>query len=198
MTGLTTRQEEILAFINEYLDKHLQMPTLEEIARNFEISPAGAFYHLKALEKKKLVKISRNISRGIELTASDRVKRENISIPFFDSEPDFEQMDEKTASYYISRENDLESPFAFKITSFSMKEAGILPSDIAIMDGKQEAKNGDIVLAYIPESHIKAELRRFIKTPYYIELRAENENMGSVKCQNAVVYGILKALRRNY
>lgn len=198
MRKLTAKQEEILSYINSYINENMQMPTLEELADHFAISPAGAHYHLLAMQKKGILKVNKNKARGITLIISDRDNRENISIPFFDSEPSMDGLDKQCASFYIPRSSKLNSPFAFKVTSLSMKEAGILPNDIAIMENTSCAQNGDIVLAYIPNSQNKAELRRFIKTPHFVELQSENENMGTMKSTEALVYGILRGIRRDY
>ncbi len=199
MKELTERQKEIVSFIKSYLNDNLQMPTQEEIAKHFSFTTAAAHYHIVALEKKKAISLEKGESRGIRLCQSDREKRENIEIDFFQSEPSIDDLDKINAkSYYIPRSMKLEKPFAFTVTSLSMKDAGILINDIAIMEKTSKANNGDIVLAYIPNSQNKIELRRIIKTPHFFEFQSENENMGNIKSMNAIIYGVLKAIRRNY
>ena len=199
MKKLTAKQESILAFIENYLSKNMQMPTQEEIASSFSITPAGVHYHLVALEKKKALTLNKNVSRGIVLADTQREKRENVSIPFFKKTPSIENLEKGISdTFYIPRELRLDNPFAFEVLSLSMKEAGILVGDIAIMERTDSAKNGDIVLAYIPDSQNNFELRRFIRTPHFVELQSENENMGTIKSMNVIVYGVLKSIWRKY
>ncbi len=50
---LTTRQEEVLAFLRDHLAEHGYPPSLREIARGLDIrSPNGVMCHLDALERK--------------------------------------------------------------------------------------------------------------------------------------------------
>lgn len=199
MKRVTSKQQEIVDFINNYLNEKMQIPTLKEIASYFQVTPVAIHYHLHALEKKGIITINNNISRGIILNTIDRDRRENISIPLFEREPAFEEIDiPQKNHWYIPRDLKLTNTFAFIVTSLSMKEVGILPGDIAIMERQIEPKTGDIVLASIPDSNNNAELRKLIKTPQFVVLQSENESMGNITSTNINVYGILKALRRNY
>jgi repressor LexA len=54
MKGLTKRQNEVLGFLEFYIDQNKFPPTIREISQNFQISVKGAYDHVKALEKKRL------------------------------------------------------------------------------------------------------------------------------------------------
>ena len=63
---MTARQEQVLEFIRQ--NSGLYGPTVREIALAFSIrSPNGVVCHLKALEKKGLIKRTPHSSRGIEV-----------------------------------------------------------------------------------------------------------------------------------
>jgi repressor LexA len=63
---MTERQAEVLAFIRQ--NSGLYGPTVREIALALSIrSPNGVVCHLKALEKKGLIKRTPHSSRGIEV-----------------------------------------------------------------------------------------------------------------------------------
>ena len=79
-----------------------------------------------------------------------------------------------------------------------MKEGGILPGDIAILDKEREAKDGDIVLGYPEGGDGKMELRRLRKRKTLFELWPENDSMGITRSQNMVICGILREIRRKY
>jgi repressor LexA len=65
---LTPRQAEVLEFIRANMAYY--SPTVRQIAQQFNIrSPNGVVCHLKALEKKGLITIRRNVARGIEVIA---------------------------------------------------------------------------------------------------------------------------------
>lgn len=199
MKGLTKKQQELLSFINKYLNTNLQMPTLKEIADNFSVSPVAIHYQLQAMQKKGLLTINSNASRGIILNNDEVDRRVNIAIPFYAKEPELSDLSHIASSYcYISRSLNLTDPYAFRVTNESMKDSGILPGDIAIMDKTKNANNGDIVLAYIPDSPYKPDLRVYIKTPHVTVLQSDNESIGNITSTTATVYGVLKSIRRNY
>src|SRR3954452_2734844 len=65
---LTGRQREIYDFIQDKIDHRGYGPTVREIGLNFGIkSPNGVMCHLKALEKKGLIKREGFSARAIEL-----------------------------------------------------------------------------------------------------------------------------------
>src|SRR5215470_17865113 len=65
---LTERQREIYDFIREKIESRGYGPTVREIGINFKIkSPNGVMCHLKALEKKGLIKREGFSARAIQL-----------------------------------------------------------------------------------------------------------------------------------
>ncbi len=67
---LTRRQKEILTFISEHIDSEGFPPTRNDVSKHFGFrSPNAAESHLRALEKKGVIRIEAGRSRGITLTA---------------------------------------------------------------------------------------------------------------------------------
>src|SRR4051794_36456886 len=65
---LTQRQREIYDFIRDRIEKRGYGPTVREIGNGFSIkSPNGVMCHLKALEKKGLIKRETFSARAIQL-----------------------------------------------------------------------------------------------------------------------------------
>src|SRR5210317_1821160 len=71
---LTARQQAVFDFVQELIVRRGYGPTVREIGEQFGIkSPNGVMCHLRALERKGLIRRSPNKSRAIELTkAVDR------------------------------------------------------------------------------------------------------------------------------
>ena len=68
--NLTKRQESVYRFIRDKIRTRGFGPTVREIGTQFKIkSPNGVVCHLKALEKKGLIKREPYISRSIQLAA---------------------------------------------------------------------------------------------------------------------------------
>lgn len=67
---LTARQANVLEFIKDSLVGNGYPPTVREIGLHFGISsPNGVACHLKALERKGMIRVAKNISRGIVVVA---------------------------------------------------------------------------------------------------------------------------------
>src|SRR3954463_9938712 len=65
---LTERQREIYEFIRSKIEARGYGPTVREIGEHFGIkSPNGVMCHLKALEKKGVIKREANAARAIQL-----------------------------------------------------------------------------------------------------------------------------------
>lgn len=56
MKDLTQKQKQILEFITNFVKEKNYPPSIREIADHFQITPKGAYDHLKAIEKKGFIK----------------------------------------------------------------------------------------------------------------------------------------------
>lgn len=189
---LTDRQKEILEFIYEFRENYGYPPTLREIGKRFDISSTfGVKRHLDALEKKGHLTVESNASRGISLqpeTGSDRSRQRDsqdqfVSIPLVGrvaagspilAEENLEGNITIDPSF-IKRNSD---SFALKVKGDSMINAGIFEGDIVIVESKQEARNGDIVVALIND---EATVKTFEKFKNSIKLLPENEKYNPIE-----------------
>jgi SOS-response transcriptional repressor LexA len=64
---LTTREEEILAYIYGYIDDNHYSPTRKEIADKFKMSAQGAQHFIQQLIEKNKIKISTGKWRNIKV-----------------------------------------------------------------------------------------------------------------------------------
>jgi repressor LexA len=151
MKKLTAKQREILDFIKGYIKDNNFPPTLEEIKENFSFSgPSAVITHLTALEKKGFIQRSRNISRGINvLVPAD----ENKKIPVLGRVPaGIPIEEEENFQDYLNIDQQLTNKgqiFALRVKGESMKDAGILEGDYVIIEKKETAENGRIVVAVV-------------------------------------------------
>ncbi|HCB2065826.1 MULTISPECIES: LexA family protein [Klebsiella pneumoniae complex] len=81
MISLTSRQQEVLDLLVEYQRKHGFPPTTYELTGLLGCrSPNAAATHLKALERKGAIKITRGVSRGISITPSLLTREVSITL----------------------------------------------------------------------------------------------------------------------
>lgn len=200
MKTLTARQREVLAFISSYLGEHAYPPTIREIAEHFGISVKGAYDHVKALEKKGMLRLGENRSRALELVCKDAPERASVTVPLLGAvaagKPIFS--DENMAGTIevpIELARSSSSCFALAVRGDSMRDAGILNGDIAVIEQRQTAENGEIVVAMIDDA---VTLKRFYRENNRVKLVAENPAYSPIWTQDVRVVGRLRGIIRKY
>ncbi len=201
MKGLTKRQAEVMTFVQGFIMEMTYPPTIREIASEFGISVKAAFDHIKALEKKNMIKSSSNKSRSLEIIDTAYSPNvEMIQVPLIGT---------VAAGVPLLAEENLERtiPFAQKVLGSgaffalhvqgdSMIEAGIFDGDIAIIRQVQDASNGDIVVARIAEEAVT--LKRYYREQNRIRLQPENAAYQPIFTQDMKILGKLHMIVRNY
>jgi len=175
MKDLTQKQKQILEFITNFVKEKNYPPSIREIADHFQITPKGAYDHLKAIEKKGFIKTEKNRSRAIELVKTntdvdfDMIKiplvgRVAAGAPILAEENIEEYLTFPRSMIPANSERDI---FALRVTGDSMIDAKINDGDIAIIKKTSTAENGDIVVALIDD---EATLKYFYKEKVKKEL----------------------------
>jgi repressor LexA len=152
---LTTRQQEILDFIEDFIGKRGYPPTLREIGNEFGISSTnGVRVNLAALEKKQYIIRRPWLSRGIELVHSPKaviqqdgeigyipiIGKVAAGEPIFASE-NIEGMLAVDDSFLSTKK-----VFALKVKGDSMMGAGIVDGDYVLARRQHNADPGEIVV----------------------------------------------------
>ena len=156
--------------------------------------------HLKRLEKKGLIYRDPTKPRALEIVELSNEEKELIDIPIVGkvtagmpilATENIEDMFQMPINY-VKHNNDL---FILKVTGDSMIEAGILDGDLAIIEQKNVATNGDIVVALIEN---EATIKRFFKENGFIRLQPENKNYDPIIVEDCSILGKLVGIYRAY
>ncbi len=184
---LTDRQEEILTFIKQFTLESGYPPTLREIGKHFQISSTfGVKRHLEALVKKGFINIESNASRGISLIRKNSEDFIDRSIRDEDAFVKIPVIGRVAAGIPINAVENLEGSlvvdpsflkkaedaFALRVKGDSMINAGINDKDLVIVSPREQAKNGDIVVAMLND---EATVKKFEFINNKIRLIAEND-----------------------
>ena len=203
MTELTTRQNEILNYIKKYIATHGYPPTIREIGAAVDVSsPATIHAHLANLEKKGFIRKQETKNRALELLVENEFKPKNdliVEVPLLGKITAgspieaIEHPDETFAipSYLIPKNKDV---FTLNVSGTSMINAGILDGDIVIVERKNTARNGQIVVAMTDENEVT--LKTFYKEDGYFRLQPENDTMDPIILSNVTILGIAIGLYR--
>ncbi len=197
---LTERQQEILDFLQDELNRSGIMPSTREIQQHFRFaSQTAAVNHLKALERKGAVQRMAGKARAVSLHSM--LNREPvIDIPLYGQiaagmPETIEQAPEGKLSIdatSLGVRPGVRS-FALRVRGDSMIDAHIVNGDTAILEAR-EPRNGDIVAALIDG---ETTLKRYLVQHGKAFLRAENERYPDlIPAQELVVQGVLIGLLR--
>lgn len=174
MKTLTSRQQDVLNFINDYIDQNHTPPTMQDIARHLGISGnRGVIKHLEALDRKGFIKKATRQSRGIIVLN----RSEAVSLPVAGvvraglPAPAIEDIDS-----YFSIDSSMQKggTFFLRVKGDSMMNAAILEGDFALVRPQPTAENRDIVVALVDG---EATLKRYYREPGRIRLQPENPDM---------------------
>jgi repressor LexA len=193
---LTDRQQEVYDLIRSLVSKRGYGPTLREIASQFEIkSPNGVICHLRALERKGLIKRRPNKSRAIELVqAADRNEHSLPMLGLVSAGPTslaFEQRERVDFSELLFRDDR----FILRVSGDSMIDAHIADGDYVIVQKQETANPGQMVVAQTPEG--EATLKFWFPERNRIRLQPANESMDPIYVREAHVIGIAVGVVRS-
>ncbi|MDR0600059.1 MAG: transcriptional repressor LexA [Treponema sp.] len=197
----TQRQREVLNFIIEFIRSHSYPPTIREVAKYFAISVKGAYDHVAALKRKGQLKIEKKRSRTMEVvrTGTDQEFENFVEVPILGvvaagrpilAEENWDGTIPVHASFFKKNRQY----FALRVKGDSMKDAGILDKDMALILKQNTAKNGDIVVAVVDEA---VTLKRFYKETNRIRLQPENVSYNPIYSQDVRILGRLAYVIRS-
>jgi repressor LexA len=149
---LTSRQLEILAYIQQEISESGRPPSYREIAKHFRYDAVGTVQdHISALIKKGFLERDEKIARGIRLAHRPRSPFRAVEIPILGIVPagkPIEALENSIGMLSVSVREKGEY-YALKVKGDSMKDAGILDGDFAIVRKQNQAESGEIVIALI-------------------------------------------------
>lgn len=196
MEKLTKRQEDALKFIKTYIVAHGYPPTVREIANAIGVSsPATVQAHLESLADKGYIKKGSNKNRTIELMVKNEFLEENenvVDVPLLGKITAGNPIEAiqnpneyfSIPAYLIPKNKEV---FTLKVSGESMINAGILDGDIVIVEKRNTARNGEIVVAMTEENEVT--LKTFYKEKNHIRLQPENDTMEPFIFDNVFILG---------
>jgi repressor LexA len=209
-TALTARQQEIWQFLVMYVDDHGYPPTVREIGEEVGLaSPSTVHAHLANLERVGLIKRDPSKPRAIELTGHRRVEAAAAS-----DVPRLPLLGRVAAGSPLLADENVEdvvavpesighgADFLLTIHGDSMVEAGILDGDTIVVQRRDDARSGDIVVALAGDDETTDEAT--VKTFYReadgrIRLQPENAVLEPIYADHVrilgKVVGVFRSLR---
>jgi repressor LexA len=191
---LTGRQQEIWAFLVDYVDRHGYPPTVREIGEAVGLaSPSTVHAHLANLERAGLLRRDPTKPRALELTG--REQQGSVSMPKLPLLGQIAAGGPLLADQNVEDElavpETLRGDFLLRVKGESMIEAGILDGDIVVVRRAQDARNGDIVVALAGDDDTadEATVKTFYKEKGRIRLQPENSALEPIYAEYVQILG---------
>jgi repressor LexA len=174
---LTDRQREIYDFIRSKIESRGYGPTVREIGQAFDIkSPNGVMCHLKALEKKGLIKRETFSARAIQLLD---YHLGSASLPLLGS------VAAGSPTQAVAQEDRLDfgelfggsNHYALRVRGVSMIDDHIADGDYVVIRKQETADNGERVVAMIDN---EVTLKRYYKEKSAVRLEPANGTMDPI------------------
>ena len=200
---LTKVQKEIFDYIENFIRTRGYAPSMEEIARHFRYTSLATVHkHLTHLQQKKLIRRKRNSSRSIELipVESDQQGWEVPLLGFVAAGRPIEaiQMNEviSVPPDMVARRGKTYVP---QVRGDSMIDEQIRDGDYVIVEDRQTAENGEVVIALIDKD--ETTLKKFYREKNgIIRLQPANRTMKalSIPAERVKIQGIVIGILRKY
>jgi repressor LexA len=196
---LTQLEQRILEFIRDYIGQHGQGPTLTEIGAAMDIKSKGTVHrYVQALTNKGALEHVERGWRGIRLANESQLHSTTLPLAGriaaghpIEAIPGQDQLD---LGAFVS-----DNRFALQVKGDSMIDIGILDGDWVIIEQRDTAHDGDIVVALIDEQD--ATLKRFKRLSNdQVLLIPENTSLSPMQypLERVRIQGILVGQLRHY
>ena len=201
MATLTKRQKQLIDYLNQYISDHGYAPTLAEVGAYFGLSSLATVHkHLHNLEKKGFITRIHNHSRALEVATIEKpIESRTLKllgtvaagapIDAFEGSETIAVPDE-----FIRRDNT----FCLRVKGDSMIEDGIRDGDYIIVEGRDNADNGETVVALIGN---EATVKKFYREPDgQVRLQPANSTMQPIMVGEGdlAIRGVVVGLMRHY
>ena len=173
LPALTRRQHELLDYLRRREERGEFPPSLTRICTDLGLASRGSLHkQVVALVEARLVEPMLGKQRGVRLV---RAANDESSLPLLGAIAAGRPIEA------LSRDESIAVPawlrtdaecYALRVRGDSMRDAGILDGDIVVVEARETARNGEMVVALIDGQ--EATLKRIEQRPGEVLLHAEN------------------------
>ena len=198
---LTRRQQAIYDYLRQHQHTLTQPPTLDELCRALGLSSRGSMHkHVQALVEAGLVEPMDGKQRGVRLQEPERAQMEH-QLPllgYIAAGRPIEAI-ENPEDVHVPPGLRTDKPcYVLQVKGDSMIEAGILDEDWVVIEKRDYARNGEIVVALVDGE--EATLKRINQRPGEVMLLPANSSMEPMvySSDRIQIQGVLVGQMRSY
>jgi repressor LexA len=207
--ALTRRQRQIFDFVSEFVQERGYSPSLEEIAAAFGLSSVATVHkHVKHLVEKGYLQKAWNRSRSVEPVPEEieEAGGDGLHLPILGTvaagspieaiEPDAASAE--TLAVPADMVPSSKNHYVLRVRGDSMIEDQICDGDMVVIEGRNEARNGETVVALVDGA--EATLKRFYRDGAEVKLVPANSTMDPMifHAANVEIRGVVRGLIRQF
>lgn len=194
---LSKRQQQILACIEEHLDRHGYPPAVRDIGKAVGLrSPASVHAQLAKLQQ--LGKLQRNLGTSRSIVLRNTASKQAVKLPLLGrvaaGEPLLAQEHVEGFMLVPTLAGSERGSFLLRVQGESMVGAGILDGDYVVVHHQEIADSGQIVVALIDD---EATVKRFHIKKNIITLESENPAYPPMQVDNLRILGVVVGVMRS-
>ncbi len=179
MIGISDKQEQMLAFIENFVSHKGYPPTYEEIRSGLNISSKSLVnYHLDVLEGAQLLSRESNTPRSIQLKNGGQATQLSFA--------NLAQKSSSTNLFQMDQADMLELTFGAVTDTNGLQalkiEDGVVagtfadPGDVVILKNQNHAKNGEVVAIKLP-TQSEILFQRYFRENGHVRLQSPNKTL---------------------
>ena len=199
---ITQKQSDILEFIKSELLSKGYPPTVRDICNAVNLKSTSSVHaHLETLEKNGYIRRDPTKPRAIEIIDENfsLTGREVVNVPIVGRVAAGEPLlaTQNIENYFpipmeFMPNNDV---FMLEVKGESMINVGIFEGDWIVVEKKNTARNGEIIVALVDDS---ATVKTFYKEDGHIRLQPENDSMDPIILPDCKILGKVISLYRRF
>jgi repressor LexA len=199
------RERQTLECIAQYIQRYGYAPTLKEIGEAIGMNSVATVHeHIERLRDKGFIRKLDGTSRGLEIVKENyhaNSPTASVELPVLGYIAAGSPLEPYTdPNYYISVAPSVVASnkphYVLQVKGTSMIDDGILDGDYVVIQHQQEAQNGDIVVALLPNG--LATLKRIYFEKDRIKLMPANTTMSPIYTTHVKIQGRVVGLIRKY
>lgn len=190
---ITAKQQEILDYIKSQILERGFPPAVRDICEAVHLKSTSSVHsHLETLEKNGYIRRDPTKPRAIEILddSFQMLRRETANVPIVGRVAAGEPLlaEQNIEDYFPIPTEFLPNnqTFLLKVRGESMINAGILDGDYVLVEQRQTASNGEMVVALIEDG---ATVKTFYKEEGVIRLQPENDTMDPIIVRDVMILG---------
>jgi repressor LexA len=195
----TRRQQEVLESLRDHADHFAHPPTLDELCVTLGLRSRGSLHkHVQALVAAGHVEPMDGQHRGVRLTPPEAAEEGIPLLGTIAAGRPIEAVPQPESIQVPPQLRTNQPCYVLKVRGDSMCEAEILDGDYVVIEQRETARNGEIVVALVRGEEVT--LKRILQEPGRVILYPENSSLAALELDplEVQIQGVLVGQMRSY